>query len=55
MSLINTDKTELEAYLSKRKVLREQKQEINTIKQQVSDIQKDVSQIKELLLQLTNR
>lgn len=55
MSLINTDKNELESYLNKRKILLEQKNEINSIKEDVSNLQADISTIKNLLIQLTNR
>lgn len=55
MSLINTDKNELESYLTKRKILLEQKDEINSIKKEVSNLQADISTIKNLLIQLTNR
>jgi len=55
MSLINTDKNELESYIMKRKILLEQKNEINSIKEEVSNIQTDISTIKDLLIQLTNR
>lgn len=55
MSLINTDKNELESYLAKRKILLEQKNEINSIKEDVSNLQADISTIKNLLIQLTNR
>lgn len=55
MSLINTDKNELESYLTKRKILLDQKNEINSIKEEVSNLQSDISTIKDLLIQLTNR
>ena len=55
MSLINKDSGELQSYLEKRKRLKEQKNEINSIRQEVSDLKNDISQIKELLLQLNNR
>lgn len=53
MSIVNRDKQELEAYLNKRKVLSEQKKEINTIKDEVFALKSDISEIKQLLLQLT--
>jgi CRISPR/Cas system-associated protein Cas7 (RAMP superfamily) len=51
-SLINQNKYELENYLSKRKSLIEQKEEINSIKADVSSLKDDMGQIKGLLLQL---
>jgi hypothetical protein len=51
-SLINQNKYELENYLSKRKSLIEQKEEINSIKTDVSSLKDDMGQIKGLLLQL---
>lgn len=51
-SLINQNKHELENYISKRKRLLEQKEEINSIKSEVSSLKSDINQIKDLLLQL---
>lgn len=55
MSLINKNKSELEGYLNKRKVMMEQKKEINSIKEEVSGLKDDISEIKNLLLQLSKR
>ena len=55
MALINNNSSELQGYMNRRKFLKEQKNEINTIRQEVSDLKNDISQIKELLIQLNNR
>lgn len=55
MSLINTDKDELQEYLNKRNYLISQKNEINNLKQEITDLKDDISTIKNLLLQNLNK
>lgn len=51
-SIINQNKSELDAYINKRKTLLAQKEEINNIKSEVLSLKDDVGLIKDLLLQL---
>lgn len=51
MSLINTDKNELEKYLNRRNFLLQQKGEINNIKEEIKELKSDISEIKQLLIQ----
>lgn len=55
MSLINTDKDELQEYLNKRNFLISQKNEINNLKQEISELKDSISDIKELLINLNKR
>jgi hypothetical protein len=50
MSLINTDRNELDEYLNRRNFLIQQKQEINNLKLEIKEIRSDISEIKNLLI-----
>lgn len=50
MSLINTDKDELQSYINKKNFLIRQKNEINTLKEEIKDLKTDISEIKDLLI-----
>lgn len=55
MSLINTDRNELQEYLNRRNYLLKQKEEMDNIKQDVSNMKDDISQIKDLLIKLVGK
>ena len=55
MAIINTDATEKNEYYAKRKLLDNQKQELNSIRSEIDDMKSDVSEIKQLLLQLMDK
>lgn len=52
MSLINTDKNELEEYLNRRNYLMQQKNEINTMKEDINTMKSELSDIKDLLIKI---
>lgn len=54
-AIINQDKNGLEEYLSKRKVLESQKEEINKVKSEIKSINNDLTEIKSLLLKLLEK
>jgi hypothetical protein len=54
MALINTNTAEKNEYLTKVKMLRTQKEEINTVKQEIDSIKNDMKEIKALLLAMAN-
>lgn len=55
MGLSNVDMASKNEYLSKVRMMKTQKDEINTIKSEVNSIKKDMSEIKELLGQLLSK
>ena len=55
MALINNDANGLNDYLSKRKLVSTQKQEINNIKSEMVEIKSDITEIKSLLRQLLEK
>ena len=55
MVLLNKDTNGLEEYKMKRKMMANQKEEINTIKAEIDSIKSDVSEIKTLIQQLLNK
>ena len=55
MALLNSDNNGLKEYISKRKLLQAQREEINTIKSEVNDLKQDLSEIKSMVLQLLNK
>lgn len=55
MALINKDTNAREDYYMRAKLLKTQKEEINSIKSEVSSLKDDVKQIKELLVQLLGK
>lgn len=52
MGLINTDNIEKNEYYSKLRMMKTQKDEINSVKAEMANIKGDVADIKKLLMQL---
>lgn len=55
MALINNDRSAKEEYLNKAKMIKLQKEEINSIRAEVSAVKNDIKEIKELLSQLIGK
>ena len=55
MALINNDANGLNDYLSKRKLVSTQKQEINTIRSEMDVIKSDIAEMKYLLRKLLEK
>ena len=55
MALINKDSGAREEYLSKVRMVKIQKEEINTIKAEISSMKTDITEIKNLLGQLISK
>lgn len=55
MALMNTDDTAKNEYLSKVRLLKTQKDEINTVKEEIASIKDDMCEIKQLMLQLLDK
>lgn len=55
MALINNDRSAKEEYLNKAKVIKSQKEEINSIKTEIASMKNDVTDIKDLLKQLISK
>jgi hypothetical protein len=55
MALINTDDTGKNEYLSKVRMMKTQKDEINTVKAEIAGIKDDMQEIKQLMLQLLDK
>ena len=55
MALINTDSDSKNEYLSKVRMLKTQKDEINTVKAEIAGIKEDMNEIKQLMLKLLER
>jgi septal ring factor EnvC (AmiA/AmiB activator) len=55
MALINNDRNAKEEYFNKSKMIKQQKEEINTLKTEIMLIKTDVTDIKELLKQLIGK
>ena len=55
MGLINTDDVSRNEYYSKVRMLKTQKDEINTVKAEIASIKDDVNEIKHLMLKLLER
>ena len=55
MALINTDEVGKNDYLSKVRMMKAQKDEINTVKAEIADIKDDMQEIKQLMLKLLNK
>ena len=55
MAIINTDNAEKNEYYAKRKLLDNQKHELNSIRYEIDNMKSDVSEIKQLLLQLMDK
>lgn len=55
MALMNTDDTGKNEYLAKVRLLKTQKDEINTVKAEIANIKEDMGEIKQLMLQLLDK
>jgi len=55
MGLINRDRSGLDDYNMKRKMLITQKDEINKVKTEIDSLKQDMVEIKNLLLKLTDK
>jgi hypothetical protein len=55
MALMNTDDNEKNEYLAKVRMLKTQKDEINTVKAEIANIKDDMGEIKQLMLQLLDK
>jgi hypothetical protein len=55
MALMNTDDTARNEYYSKVRMLKTQKDEINTVKQEIDGIRNEMSEIKQLMLKLIEK
>ena len=55
MALLNTDIAEKNEYLTKVRLLKTQKDEINTMKNHINGIQQDIGNIKELIQSLISQ
>jgi hypothetical protein len=55
MALINTDNTARNEYYAKVRMLKTQKQEINTVKEEIAGIKNDMVEIKQLMLKLLEK
>jgi hypothetical protein len=55
MALINKDKNGLEDYLRKRKIMENQRLEINNMKTDITDLKDDMQEIKKMLYTLLEK
>jgi uncharacterized coiled-coil DUF342 family protein len=55
MALMNTDDNARNEYYSKVRMLKTQKDEINTVKQEIDGIRNEMSEIKQLMLKLIEK
>jgi hypothetical protein len=55
MALINTDSNAKNEYYAKVKMLKIQKEEINTVKSEIGTLKSEISEIKQMLLQLMDK
>lgn len=55
MALMSTDTEAKNDYLSKVRLLKTQKDEINTVKEEIASIKDDMCEIKQLMLQLLDK
>lgn len=55
MGLSNMDTISKDEYHNKVRLLKSQKQEINTIRSELSDVKNDITEIKEMLSQLIGK
>lgn len=54
-AIINRDKEELNSYLTKRKFLAQQKNDVEKLKSEMVDIKTDINEIKNLLIKILER
>lgn len=55
MALVNTDENEKNEYVSKVRLLSNQKHEINKVKSEMESIKNDIVEIKQLMLKLLDK
>lgn len=55
MALINRDKTALEDYKTKRRMMETQAQEINRVKSEINSIRDDLQEIKSMMSRLLDK
>lgn len=55
MALMNTNNMEKNEYYAKVRMLKTQKEEINTVKEEIAGIKSDMNEIKELMLKLLEK
>lgn len=55
MAIINTDEQARNEYYTKAKILKTQKDEINTVKEEIAGIKNDMDEIKQLMLKLIEK
>jgi gluconate kinase len=55
MAIINTDENTRNEYYTKAKMLKSQKEEINTVKEEIAGIKEDMNEIKALMLKLLEK
>lgn len=55
MALMNTNNMEKNEYYAKIRMLKTQKEEINTVKEEIAGIKSDMNEIKELMLKLLEK
>jgi hypothetical protein len=55
MALINIDSEAKNEYLAKVRLLKTQKDEINTVKEEIASLKDDMGEIKQLMLQLLDK
>lgn len=55
MGLSNINKAEKDEYYAKLRMIKNQKDEINSLKSEISSLKEDVSEIKELLKKIANK
>jgi hypothetical protein len=55
MAIINTDENTRNEYYAKARMLKTQKEEINTVKEEIAGIKNDMNEIKQLMLKLIEK
>jgi hypothetical protein len=55
LALINSDSAGREDYLTKKKLLSNQKEEINKVRSEINEIKSDLSDIKSLMLKILEK
>lgn len=55
MGLVNNDVNGLEEYKTKRRLLKNQKEEINRVKSEIKDVKDELQEIKSLMLRLLDK
>ena len=55
MGLVNNDVNGLEEYKAKRRLMKNQKEEINRVKSEIKDVKDELQEIKSLMLRLLDK